>query len=98
MGFYRGIIPSMFGVLQSSIHFMFYEQLKYQIQIKNERYMNSFETIMITIIAKSGSVILTYPYQVVRTRLHHVNGESTHIIPILNKIMQLSIVLFISFT
>ena len=90
-GFYRGILPSMFGVFQSSLHFMFYEQFKYKIQSKHERYMNSMETIGVTIVAKTVSVAITYPYQIVRTRLHHIDGESTKIGPILNKIWQLSI-------
>ena len=91
-GFYRGILPSMFGVFQSSLHFMFYEQFKYKIQSKHKRYMNSIETIGVTIIAKTVSVALTYPYQIVRTRLHHIDGESTRIPKIVNSIWQLCVI------
>ena len=45
--------------------------------------MNPFEIITNTIIAKTSAVVITYPYQVIRTRLQHIDGESHHIIKII---------------
>ena len=45
-GFWRGVIPSMFGVCQSSIHFMVYERLKYMFQDRSNTYMTPMEIIM----------------------------------------------------
>ena len=64
IGFYRGILPSMFGVVQASIHFMFYERTKYVLQEKYERFMSPLEIISNTILSKSIAVVITYPYQV----------------------------------
>eukprot|EP01084_Bolivina_argentea_P133542 235667_1 len=75
-GFWRGVIPSMFGVCQSSIHFMVYERLKYIFQDRSQSYMTPIEIIMSTIVAKSTALVVTYPYQIVRTRLQHINGGS----------------------
>ena len=41
--------------------------------------MTPMEIIANTIFAKSMSVAATYPYQVMRTRLQHIDGESQKI-------------------
>ncbi len=55
---------------------MIYEKIKYEIQETNGRYMKWYETIGNAIISKTISTLITYPYQVVRTRLQHVEYEN----------------------
>eukprot|EP01083_Nonionella_stella_P152429 488558_1 len=62
MGFWRGILPSMFGVCQASIHFVVYERIKYMLQERRNGFMTPLEVICATVSAKSISVIVTYPY------------------------------------
>ena len=86
IGFWRGILPSMFGVCQASIHFMVYEHIKYVLQEKHNRFMTPLEIISNTIFAKSIAVMITYPYQVMRTRLQHIDGEHQKILPLMQTI------------
>mmetsp|Transcript_57015 Transcript_57015/g.90842 ORF Transcript_57015/g.90842 Transcript_57015/m.90842 type:complete len:115 (-) Transcript_57015:66-410(-) len=78
----------MFGVIQSSIYFVIYEDIKNRIQHKYNRYMLPLEVIANTFVAKSIAVVLTYPYQVMRTRLQHIGGESQRIVPIMKNVWQ----------
>eukprot|EP01084_Bolivina_argentea_P079280 143820_1 len=80
MGFWRGILPSMFGVCQASIHFVVYERIKYMLQERRNGFMTPLEVISNTIFAKSISLIITYPYQVLRTRLQHIQDDSHKIL------------------
>lgn len=89
IGFYRGLTPAFFAVFQSSVHFMVYEELKYNVQSKENKFMSPMQTILVTIIAKTTAVLLTYPYQLLRTRLQHIGGESQKIFDILQNVYRL---------
>ncbi len=86
IGFWKGILPSMFGVCQASIHFMIYEDIKHRLQDRNGRFMTPMETVANTIFCKSVSVSVTYPYQVMRTRLQHIDGESQRLVPLFKSV------------
>mmetsp|Transcript_44121 Transcript_44121/g.70720 ORF Transcript_44121/g.70720 Transcript_44121/m.70720 type:complete len:292 (-) Transcript_44121:121-996(-) len=70
-GFWKGVIPSMFGVYQSSIHFMIYEHVTDLIEQRHARSMNSMEVVLNTMLSATTSSLIMYPYQIIRTRLQH---------------------------
>jgi solute carrier family 25 folate transporter 32 len=80
-GLSRGLVASLFGVSQGALQFMLYEELKYAI---DERGVHNDATIFAAASAsKMFSVLGTYPYQVVRTRMQDsaallVDGEQLY--------------------
>jgi solute carrier family 25 folate transporter 32 len=65
-GLYRGLLPSLFGVSHVVIQFPVYEYLKHE-----WNYLSSpFNIIFATIISKGCASFITYPHEVLRTRLH----------------------------
>ncbi|KAM7537286.1 hypothetical protein Aperf_G00000072258 [Anoplocephala perfoliata] len=72
-GFYRGIIPGTIGVSSGALQFLLYEQLRNQYngyhQSPIDTHLKVPEYLMIGIISKGVATALTYPFQVVRTRL-----------------------------
>ena len=53
---------------------------------KHNRFMTPLEIISNITFSKSVAVIATYPYQVVRTRLQHIDGESQKIVPLMQAV------------
>ena len=71
-GFYRGLIPSLFGVSHGALQFMAYEKLKiYRGKSKppGHRDLVSLDFLLLSGLSKIFAGGLTYPYQVVRARL-----------------------------
>ncbi|VDL22041.1 unnamed protein product [Hymenolepis diminuta] len=72
-GFYRGILPGMFGVSSGALQFLLYEQFRNQYNGYYQRpidtHLKAPEYLLMGIISKGLSTTLTYPFQVVRTRL-----------------------------
>ena len=75
-GLYRGLVPGLFGVSHGAIQFMIYEQLKnFHRQYNNsnindkQQTPNSAEFLIMSSTSKVIAMIVTYPYQVVRSRL-----------------------------
>ena len=71
-GFYRGIIPSLFGVSHGALQFMAYELLKRQMSAATSRkqdHPNSYETLLTSGLSKIFAASVTYPYQVIRARM-----------------------------
>jgi len=64
VGFWAGFVPSLFGIAQGSVQFMLYEHLKEESVLEGL----VASTVSATIISKTLSTSLTYPYQVFRTR------------------------------
>lgn len=76
--FYRGMIPAMFGVSHGAIQFAVYEQLK--IARYNQRLaagfsqdkawaLGSLEYVGMAALSKSIATLITYPYQVLKSRM-----------------------------
>lgn len=73
-GLYRGYLPGIFGVSHGAIQFMLYERLR---NTYNQGYRNrpvnakltAGEYLTFASLSKLIAVSLTYPYQVVRSRL-----------------------------
>ena len=72
-GFYRGLIPSLFGVSHGAIQFMAYEQLKnyFALSIRggSKDGLTNLDFLGLSAASKVFAGSITYPYQVVRARL-----------------------------
>jgi len=71
-GFYRGLLPSLFGVSHGAIQFMAYEQLKNHWALKRvggQDGLTNWDYLYLSAVSKMFAGSITYPYQVVRARL-----------------------------
>lgn len=75
LGYYKGLLPGIFGVSHGAVQFMVYEELKKQYsQIYNQPLSTKLGTLEYLSFAATSKLIaaaLTYPYQVVRARLQN---------------------------
>lgn len=67
-GLYRGILPGIFGILQSSVQMSFYESIK-----RRYRPETPFEFVLASSSSKILAILLTYPYQVAKSRMQASN-------------------------
>lgn len=77
-GFYRGLLPSLFGVSHGALQFMAYEQLKIyraSTKLEGQQILNSVDVLMLSGLAKVFAGTATYPYQVVRARLQMYDAD-----------------------
>lgn len=80
-GFYRGLGVSLFGVSHGAVQFAMYEPAKrlYFTQRRqqgiNDGRMTTEATIVISSCAKLVAGAVTYPYQVLRTRLQNYQAD-----------------------
>lgn len=74
-GFYKGLTASYMGVFESSLYFLFYEFCK-----KNyKQEYQPFDYMAMAAVCKFGASAITYPHEVVRTRMRElVNGKSLY--------------------
>lgn len=87
-GFYRGLIPSLFGVSHGALQFMAYEQLKRWradntftadgIVSDSNRTLSNLDFILLPGLSKIFAGGITYPYQVVRSRLQTYDADKTY--------------------
>lgn len=74
-GYYKGLLPGIFGVSHGAVQFMVYEELKkYHSQIYNQPISTKLGTLEYLTFAATSKLMaagLTYPYQVVRARLQN---------------------------
>ncbi|KAI9881398.1 MAG: hypothetical protein M1830_003405 [Pleopsidium flavum] len=82
-GFYRGLVPSLFGVSHGALQFMAYEQLKRYRGIDGatggqKRELSNTDYLLLSALAKIFAGVLTYPYQVVRARLQTYEAGKTY--------------------
>jgi len=72
-GLYKGFVPGLFGISHGSIQFMVYEELKKHYASRRHVAVNTKlkteEYILFAAISKIVASSLTYPYQVLRSRL-----------------------------
>ena len=74
-GFFRGLTPSLLGTVHVAIQFPIYEYCKtYLYQVKSNldesAKLNSLDIFACSSIAKMTASCVTYPHEVIRTRLH----------------------------
>jgi solute carrier family 25 folate transporter 32 len=68
-GFYRGLLPSLLGIVHVVVQFPLYEQLKVWAQDDPETPLSQFWVLVCSGVAKMTASITTYPHEVIRTRL-----------------------------
>jgi len=73
-GFYKGLGPSFIGVFHVVVQFPLYERLKLWFQRENER-PRVTEVFLASTISKLTASTVTYPHEVLRTRLQNQRGE-----------------------
>lgn len=78
-GFYRGLVPSLFGVSHGALQFMAYESLKRERAKQTQQgNLNATDYLLLSGAAKIFAGSLTYPYQLVRARLQMYNAEGMY--------------------
>ena len=80
-GFYRGLLPSLFGVSHGALQFMAYEQLKiYRVNgmLEKQKDLGAVDYLVLSGLAKVFAGSITYPYQVVRARLQMYDADSAY--------------------
>ena len=78
-GFYRGLLPSLFGVSHGALQFMAYEQLKkYRRSSAGQNELSASDYLLLSALAKIFAGSITYPYQVVRARLQMYNADNAY--------------------
>jgi solute carrier family 25 protein 33/36 len=68
-GFYKGLGASYLGVFETMIQFTLYENLKRTLKVSMDRDLHSSEFLLISSFSKLVASALTYPHEVIRTRL-----------------------------
>jgi solute carrier family 25 (mitochondrial folate transporter), member 32 len=67
-GLYRGIVPGVFGIVQSSVQMSLYESIK-----RNYKPDSPLEFVLASSSSKILAILLTYPYQVAKSRMQASN-------------------------
>ena len=78
-GFYRGLVPSLFGVSHGAIQFMAYEQLKNRRGAQRHGgELSNWDYLSLSAASKIFAGSITYPYQVVRSRLQTYDAQRAY--------------------
>lgn len=78
-GFYRGLLPSLFGVSHGAIQFMAYEQLKNHFaRSRPANQLSNLDFLYLSAASKIFAGSITYPYQVVRARLQTYDAQTRY--------------------
>ncbi|EME43346.1 hypothetical protein DOTSEDRAFT_89244 [Dothistroma septosporum NZE10] len=80
-GFYRGLVPSLFGVSHGAIQFMAYEQLKNHWALSRKggkEGLTNLDYLSLSAASKMFAGSITYPYQVVRSRLQTYDAATKY--------------------
>lgn len=80
-GFYRGLLPSLFGVSHGAIQFMAYEQLKNHWGRSRQggtSGLTNLDFLTLSAVSKMFAGTITYPYQVVRARLQTYDAQTRY--------------------
>ncbi|CAG2206056.1 MFT [Mytilus edulis] len=89
-GLYRGFVPGIFGISHGALQFMAYEEMK----ILFNQYLNrpidyrlgTAEYLTFAALSKIFAATLTYPYQVVRSRLQDQHRSYNGVIDVLKQV------------
>ena len=92
-GLYAGFVPGLFGVSHGAVQFMAYEELKnsyhnYHNQDITTK-LGTIEYLSFAALSKFLAAFITYPYQVVRTRLQNTESRYSGSIDCVKKIYNL---------
>ncbi|KAJ7644339.1 mitochondrial NAD transporter [Roridomyces roridus] len=67
--FYRGLVPSLLGITHVAVQFPLYEQLKLWAQAGSQAPLSNQSILLCSAVAKMTASVVTYPHEVVRTRM-----------------------------
>mmetsp|Transcript_10676 Transcript_10676/g.21020 ORF Transcript_10676/g.21020 Transcript_10676/m.21020 type:complete len:304 (-) Transcript_10676:415-1326(-) len=85
MGLYRGIIPALILVSNGGFQFMVYEELKH---CMGDRKLSGIDYMLLGAASKSVASIVTYPYQVVKSRMQQHKSTYTSTFNTFTRIVQ----------
>lgn len=83
-GFWRGLIPSLFGISHGAVQFAAYEQLKHRRSSQRSensgmsKELSNLDYLALSAVSKMFAGSITYPYQVLRVRLQTYDAERTY--------------------
>jgi solute carrier family 25 folate transporter 32 len=78
-GFWRGLVPSLFGISHGAVQFAAYEQLKNRRKRQIDgKELSNWDYLTLSGTSKVFAGTITYPYQVLRVRLQMYNAESMY--------------------
>ena len=81
LGFYRGLVPSLFGVSHGAIQFMAYELMKKRHESSlpgSTIQLTSSDFLIFSGLSKMFAGTVTYPYQVIRARLQTYDAHKSY--------------------
>ncbi|KZT28856.1 mitochondrial NAD transporter [Neolentinus lepideus HHB14362 ss-1] len=67
--FYRGLLPSLLGITHVAVQFPLYEKCKVWAMEDSDQPLSSRSILLCSAVAKMTASVVTYPHEVVRTRL-----------------------------
>lgn len=73
--FYSGLVPSLFGLFHVAIHFPVYEELKKLFNCDLNQDYKLIRLIMASSLSKMCASTLTYPHEILRTRLQSRSND-----------------------
>lgn len=85
LSFWKGTIPGLFLVLQASLQFTFYDHIKhYQLSKRHEsdQRLSTSEYILSSAMSKILSTVITYPTQVIKSRLQNSTTKRMSILAV----------------
>ena len=85
VGFYRGLVPSLFGVSHGAVQFMVYEKFKDSRKAllhPGVKQLSNLDYLLFSGLSKVLAGTVTYPYQVVRSRLQMHDAEKIYTGPV----------------
>ncbi|XP_066149740.1 solute carrier family 25 member 32-like [Euwallacea fornicatus] len=91
-GYYKGLVPGIFGVSHGAVQFMVYEEMKnnyqYYYNLPISKKLGTIEYLTFSASSKLIAVLVTYPYQVVRARLQNQHYSYEGSLDCLKKIIK----------
>jgi len=81
-GFWRGFTPGLFGIVQTAVQFALYDTMKSRARQRTDSEITTSEFILFSGSSKLISTILTYPYQVVRSRMQIYKSKDVYGSPV----------------
>jgi len=84
-GFFKGLVPSYWGISESALHFVLYEYLKNTIHFRKQgmseessKKLSNLEYLSTAAIAKFAASVSTYPHEVIRTRMRERGASEVY--------------------
>ncbi|CAH8823338.1 unnamed protein product [Trichobilharzia szidati] len=91
LGLYRGYLPGLFGVSHGAIQFMFYEHFKnaynkYHYNRPVNEKLSALEYLTFSSTSKLIAAVITYPYQVIRSRMQDQHRQYNGVIDVIRQL------------